>query len=137
LIAGDIALQRGRIADAVDAFRAAQQFVDSSARGGNKGYWLSRYYLGVAYVQAGHHAEALSELEACVKRQGEVTAVFMDDVPSYRYAVSLPYWLARAQEGVQQKANALANYKKFLELRPVGTGDPLAADAQSRLTTLN
>ena len=92
---------------------AAQQFVDSSSRGGNKGYWLSRYYLGVAYVHAGHYAEALSELEACVKRQGEVTAVFMDDVPSYRYAVAVPYWLARAQEGVQQKSNALANYKRF------------------------
>lgn len=111
--------------------------MDSSSRGGNKGYWLSRYYLGVAYVQAGHYAEALSELEACVKRQGEVTAVFMDDVPSYRYAVALPYWLARAQEGVQLKSNALANYKKFLELRPAGSGDPLAADAQARLRTAN
>ena len=82
LIIGEIALQRGRIPDAVDAFLASQQFVDYSSRGGNKGYWLSRYDLGIAYVHAEHYAEALSEFEACVKRQGEATAVFMDDVPS-------------------------------------------------------
>ena len=134
LIAGEIALQRGRLSEAVDAFLASQQFVDFSARGGNKGYWRARYALGVAYVKAEHYAEALSELEACSKRQGEVTAVFMDDVPTYRYAVALPYWLARAQEGVQQKAVALDNYKKFLALRPAATRDPLALDAQARLS---
>ena len=52
LIAGEIALQRGRLSEAVDAFLASQQFVDFSARGGNKGYWLARYDLGVAYVKA-------------------------------------------------------------------------------------
>ena len=135
LIVGEIALQRGQIADAVDAFLASQQFVDYTARQGNKGYWLSRYDLGVAYVKAEHYAEALSEFDACVKRQGEASAVFLDDVPSYRYVTALPYWLARAQEGVQQKAAALGNYKKFLELRPAGMGDSLSVDAQRRLTS--
>jgi hypothetical protein len=55
-------------------------------------------------------------------------------VPTYRYAVALPYWLARAQEGVQQKAVALDNYKKFLGLRPAATRDPLALDAQARVS---
>ena len=136
LIVGEIALHHGRLADAVDAFQAGQQFVDYSARpqGGNKGYWQLRYDLGVAYVRAEHYAEALSEFEACVKRQGEATAVFMDDVPTYRYVVALPYWMGRAQEGVQQKAAAQTNYKKFLELRPDTKKDPLAADATARLS---
>jgi hypothetical protein len=59
----------------------------------------------------------------------------MDDVPTYRYVVGLPYWMGRAQEGVQQKAAALGNYKKFLALRPAATGDPLALDAQKRLSS--
>jgi len=36
---------------------------------------------------------------------------------------------------VQQKAAALGNYKKFLELRPAGMGDSLSVDAQRRLTS--
>jgi tetratricopeptide (TPR) repeat protein/tRNA A-37 threonylcarbamoyl transferase component Bud32 len=135
VIAGEIALHRGVIPDAVDAFLAAQQMVDYTARGGNKGYWLSRYGLGVAYVRAGHYAEALSEFDACVKRQGEVAAVFLDDVPTYRYAVPLPYWTARAQEGVQGKAAARPNYEKFLALRGGSSSDPLVADAKARLAT--
>ena len=133
VIAGEIALQRGAVPDAVDAFLAAQQMVDYTARGGNKGYWLSRYGLGIAYVRAGHYAEALSEFDACAKRQGEVAAVFLDDVPTYRYLVPLWYWMARAQEGLELRSEATANYKKFLALRPASSGDPLSADAEKRI----
>lgn len=133
LVTGEIALHRGRIAEAVDAFRASQQFVDYSPKGANKGYWLARFDLGVAYVLAGTEQSALafSEFETCLKRLGEAPAIFLNDLPSYRYVVPLTYWMARAQEGLSLKDESLAGYKKFLLLRPPGSG-PLAADAQAR-----
>ena len=84
----------------------------------------------------GHDAEALSELDACLKRRGEATAVFLDDVPSFRYLAALPYWLGRAQVGVGLERSAADNFKRFLNLRSVGTRDSLADDARRRLTAL-
>ena len=71
------------------------------------------------------------------KRHGEATAVFLDDVPSFRYLAPLPYWLARSQEGVN-KASAVAadNYRKFIALRAEDSRDPLVADARKRLQAL-
>jgi hypothetical protein len=97
--------------------------------------WLARFALGVAYVRAGHYAEGLSELEACAKRQGEASSIFLDDVPTFRYLATLPYWRARAQEGVGTLPAAAANYKQYLEIRKAAERDPLVADALRRLKT--
>jgi len=126
IIEGELAARAGKPADAVEAFGAAQKLAD---------LWLARYALGVAYVQAEHYAEGLRELETCEKRRGEATAVFLNDVPSFRYLAPLPYWLARAQQGVGQKQAALENYKKFLALRPDRSKDPLVVDARQRITS--
>jgi tetratricopeptide (TPR) repeat protein len=138
LIAGEIAFARGHITEAVDAFRASQQFADNTniVKGATKGYWLARFNLGVAYVLAGaeHSAAAYSELETCLKRQGEAGAIFLDDVPTYRHMVPLWYWMGRAQEGLNMTTEANASYKKFLALRPASSGDPLALDADKRIT---
>jgi tetratricopeptide (TPR) repeat protein len=123
IIEGEIALRQGRTIDAVEAFLAAQKLTD---------LWLARLDLGIAYVQAEHYAEGLAELDRCLKRQGEATAIFLDDRPSFRYLAALPYWLARAQEGVGSPA-AAGNYKKYLALRGAAARDPLAADARKRL----
>ncbi len=124
IIEGELAARAGKPADAVEAFSAAQKLAD---------LWIARFSLGVAYVEAGHYVEGLRELEACEKRRGEATAVFLNDVPSYRYLAPLPYWLARAQDGVGQKAAAAQNYKKYLTLRGTVARDPLAADARKRV----
>lgn len=71
-----------------------------------------------------------------MKRRGEVTAIFLDDVPSFRYLATLPYWLGRAQVGVGLAKNAADNFKQFLALRPDAARDPLAADATRRLQAL-
>jgi len=107
----------------VTAFIEAQKIVD---------LWLARLDLGRAYEEAGHHAEAFAELERGRKRRGEATALFLDDIPTYRQLATLPYWLARAQEGLGQTQAAAANYKAFLALRPDGSRDPLAADGHRR-----
>jgi eukaryotic-like serine/threonine-protein kinase len=124
IVEANIAMQAGQWADAVDALRAAIRLAD---------IWAVRFDLGVAYVRAGHEAEALAELEACAKRRGEAAALFLDDTPTFRILATLPYWLGRAQEGVGQRAAASASYEAFLKLRPEPTSDPLAADARKRL----
>jgi tetratricopeptide (TPR) repeat protein len=129
LIAGEVAFERGRFADAIDAYRDAQKRRDS---------WFSRFLLGRAYVATGHFPEALAELELCVKRQGETADVFVYDMPTLRYLPPAYYWLARAQEGTGVTTQARQNYDHFLKLRSeADPADPLAADAQKRLRSLS
>ena len=126
IIDGEIALREERLTDAVDAFRAASRLYN---------VWLIHFDLGVAYVQAGldHSAEAVSEFELCTKRRGEATAMFLDEIPSFRHLATLPYWIGRAQEGVGMKAGAVENYKAYLSIRAAAVNDPLAADAKRRI----
>ena len=127
LVDGWLALDAGNAREAVAALGEARKLAD---------LWLTRFSLGVAYVQANAHAEALSELETCQRRRGEAMAVFLDDVPTTRYLPPLAYWLARAQEGLGQRSTAAGNYRRFLELRSSSSVDPLVADARQRLATL-
>ena len=95
-VTGEIALKNRRTTDAVESFRSALKLTD---------LWLARFMLGVAYVEAGgHDAEALSELDACLKPSGEATAIFLDDAPSYRYLAALPYWLGPGAGGCRPDA---------------------------------
>ena len=127
LVDGWLALDAGNVRDAVAALGEARKLAD---------FWLTRFSLGVAYVQANAHAEALSEFETCQQRRGEAMAVFLDDVPTTRYLPPLAYWLARTQEGLEQRSAAAANYRRFLDLRAAASTDPLAADARQRLSAL-
>ena len=95
--------------------------------------WLVSFDLGVAYVQANTFPEAVSELGACEKRRGEATALFFDDKPTVRYLATLPYWIGRAQEGLEMRAAAKAHYESFIALRKDATADPLVEDARRRL----
>jgi eukaryotic-like serine/threonine-protein kinase len=124
IIDGNIAVADRRFAAAVDAFRAAIKLGD---------VWMARFDLGVAYVEAGHYAEGLAELDACIRRRGEAAAIFLDDVPSVRMLAPLAYWVGRAQEGTGQQAAAVASYKSFLAIRN-DAADPLVEDAKRRVT---
>ena len=131
IIEAEIARSAGRFVDAKDAFDRAQKFAD---------LWLGRFLLGVTYAEAGgdKYLSAQAELGLAETRRGEAAAVFLDDVPSFRYQAPLPYWMGRAQEGINKASPAVAdNYRKFLALRPEGSGDPLAADARKRLAALS
>jgi serine/threonine protein kinase/tetratricopeptide (TPR) repeat protein len=124
IIEGELALRRRRMVDTIEALLAAQKLAD---------LWIGRFNLGLAYVEAGHYAEAVTELELCVKRRGEATAIFLDDVPTFRYMTPLGYWLGRAKEELGMKAAATEHYKAFLALRPNSPKDPLVVDARRRL----
>ncbi len=131
IIQGEVARAAGRVVEAKDAFDRARKLAD---------LWLGRFLLGITYVesdQVDQHLSAQAELDIADKRRGEAIAVFLDDVPSFRYLAPLPYWLGRAQEGVNKASPAAAsNYKKFLSLRAQDSRDPLVADARKRLAAL-
>ena len=71
-----------------------------------------------------------------MRRRGEATAIFLDDIPSVRYLAPLPYWHGRAQEGLGLSAQAAANYKQFLATRTGAPDDALAKEARARLAKL-
>jgi tetratricopeptide (TPR) repeat protein len=124
IIEGELALQQDRVGEAVDLFGPTGRTLD---------LWLAHFNLGVAYVRAGHYAEAMAEFDTATKRKGEAAAVFLDDIPSYRYLATLPYWFGRAQEGVGMQSTAIDSFKEFLSRRPDALRDPLAADARRRI----
>jgi serine/threonine protein kinase/tetratricopeptide (TPR) repeat protein len=126
LIQAEDQLNRKQYRDAVRTFQDAQKIADT---------WLGRYGLGRAYLEAGAFTDADTELDAAVKRQGEATAVFLDDEPSWRYFAPVQYYLARAREGLGSPGAADA-YRAYLKIREKSANDPLAKDAQERLKSL-
>lgn len=126
LIEAEAQMQRKDYRDAVRTFQDAQKIADT---------WLGHFGLGRAYLEAGAFTEADSEFEACVKRRGEATAVFLDDEPSWRYFAPVYYYLGRAREGLQSPDAADA-YRNYLKIREKAANDPLAKDAEKRLREL-
>jgi tetratricopeptide (TPR) repeat protein len=97
--------------EAVDKLSAALELAD---------LWLLRFELGKAYLNAGYAAEALAEFEAAHARRGEAAAIFLDDVPTFRYLATLPFWIAQAQLELGMSEAARRNLAAFLERRPGG-----------------
>src|SRR6185436_16167177 len=107
LIEGEIQLLKGKSQAAVDLFQEARKLLDT---------WIGRLDLGRAYLEAGAFAEAAGEFDACEKRKGEATSLFLDEVPTYRYYPQLYYYRARAKEAL--KSTAAGNlYKEFLTIK--------------------
>jgi tetratricopeptide (TPR) repeat protein len=123
LIEGEVQLKRGKPREALQVFMESRKLADA---------WLARFDLGRAYVEAGAFPEAYNELDLCQKRRGEATALFLDEVPSYRIFPVVYYYMGRAQEGLKSPA-AAESFKNFLALKKDGAGDPLVADARRRL----
>lgn len=124
MIDGVIASMDGRHAEALDTLTAATQLSD---------FWLVRLKLGKAYLRAGAFAEALDEFSRCEERKGEASAVFLDDLPTWRYVADLPYWRARAQQEIGMSHAARESYRVYLSVRDEG---PLARDARERMMSL-
>jgi tetratricopeptide (TPR) repeat protein len=123
LLEGEAALAEKRTRDALLAFQEAQKLADT---------WLGRFGLGRTYLQASDFTSAYSEFELCLKRRGEATAVFLDDLPSYRLLAPVHYYLGRAQEGLGSPA-AAESYKTFLAIKARGDERGLVDDARRRL----
>jgi tetratricopeptide (TPR) repeat protein len=122
LIGALIALDAGNHVQAIEQLTGALEIAD---------LWLLRFHLGRAYFEADYFVEAVDELTAARQRQGEATALFLDDLPTYHHAATLPYWLGRAQAEIGMGEDAAENFTLFLALRPAG--GPLTDDARQRL----
>jgi len=125
LIAGEAQLKRSNPRDALNSFQEAQKLTDT---------WLGHFDLGRAYLDAGFFTEASSEFDVCLKRRGEATSVFLDDVPSYHWLPPVYYYQGRARQGLNSPG-AADSYKAFLTFKEKGAGDPLVADAQRRISS--
>jgi tetratricopeptide (TPR) repeat protein len=127
LIEGEAQLARGKGREAIDSFQAARKLLDT---------WQGRLDLARAYIRTANYAEAAAELEECIRRKGEATAVFFDDAPSFRYFPQAYYYLGQAQEGLKSPG-AAESYKTFLEIKAkADDGEPMVADARKRLAAL-
>ena len=122
LIEGLVALAEQNSIAAIESISAGIELAD---------LWLLHFYRGIAYLEAGYSAEALDDFTACFERRGEASAVFLDDLPTWRYVATLPYWLGRAQQDLGMTDEARSNYDAFVNRRP--PGDPLADDARQRM----
>ncbi len=123
LLEGEAKTKRGQGREAISDFEAARQISDT---------WLGRFLLGRSYLEAKAFPEADAELEACAKRRGEAVALFLDEIPSFRYLPPVYYYLGRAQESLKSPAFT-DSYKAFLAIKSEGGEDPLVADARRRL----
>ena len=88
LLRGEASLTAGRAREAKEAFEAAQKLDDT---------WLGRYGLGRAYLALGAFPEAVQEFDRCLSRKGEATAVFLDDLPTYRLIPRVNDFLSKAR----------------------------------------
>ena len=122
MLEGEMAMSRRDYPGAIDALNGALKLAD---------LWLVRFSLGLAYFHRADYLEASSEFEKCRERRGEATAVFLDDLPSFRYYATVPYWLGRARE--MQKLDARPQFQEFLRIRQAADPDPLVEDARKRL----
>jgi tetratricopeptide (TPR) repeat protein/tRNA A-37 threonylcarbamoyl transferase component Bud32 len=125
LVRAELALAQGQPRRAVDLARDAEKLANT---------WLGHLTLGRAYLALEAYPDAYSEFETTLKRGGEATALFLDDVPTYRYFPQVHYYQGRAQEGIRSPA-AAQSYKTFLAFMKNPEGS-LAADARARLAKL-
>lgn len=123
LIEGEIQLKRGRANEAIRLLQEGLRLGD---------LWLLRFMLGRAYLEAGAFPQANSEFDRCLKRRGEATDIFLDELQTYYYLPPVYYYLGRTREGLKSPG-AAQSYRAFLAIREKGGEDPLAADARRRL----
>jgi tetratricopeptide (TPR) repeat protein len=123
LLAGEIALNRNDGQAAHDAFAEAQKFVDT---------WLGRFGLGRAALAAGAFADADRYFDACLTRRGEIAAVFLDEIPTYRFLPTLYYYIGLTQAG-QNRPAWKDTLNSYLSFKARGDEQGLVADARRRL----
>jgi len=124
-LAGEIALVKGDQRAAVEAFQQALKSADS---------WQTRYLLGRAFLEGESYPEAEGEFDRCITRRGEATAVYLDDVPTWRVVAPVYYYQGVARSAMSNRAGAAERLRTYVELKAGGDEqDPLVSDAQKRL----
>jgi len=124
VVESEIRMKHGKGRDALPGLQEAQKLADT---------WVIHFDLARSYLDSGHFPEADTELELCLKRRGEATSLFLDEVPTYRIFPDVYYYVGRVRDGLKIPTAAEA-YKTFLSIKEKGVQDPLVLDARRRLT---
>jgi tetratricopeptide (TPR) repeat protein len=125
-LAGEIQLASRNARAAITAFQQALKLADA---------WQTRYLLGRAYLDGEAFAEAESEFDACIRRRGEATAVYLDDVPTWRMIAPAYYYHGVARAAIKNASGAADAFRTFLAFKDGGDEQSsLVADARKRLT---
>ena len=122
---GELQLLEGDALGAVATLQQSLKLADS---------WQTRYLLGRAYLLAGAYPEADAEFDACVTRKGEATAVYLDDVPTWRVMAPVYYYRGISRTALKSTAGAAEAFRTFVDLKSGGDeNSALVADARQRL----
>jgi hypothetical protein len=95
--------------------------------------WQTHYLLGRAYLRAEAFTEADSEFDACLRRQGEATALYLDDVPTWRSIAPVYYYQGVTRQALR-RTSATESFRQYLGFKENGDEqNALVADAKKRL----
>ena len=124
-LVGEIQLVESDERGAIATFQQAIKLADA---------WQTRYLLGRAYLAAEAFTEADSEFDACLRRRGEATAVYLDDLPTWRTIAPVYYYQGIARAAMRNGAGAAEAFRTFLAFKEGGDEQSaLVADARKRL----
>jgi tetratricopeptide (TPR) repeat protein len=125
-LAGEAQLVTARDARAaIQSFQQALKLADS---------WQTRYLLGRAYLEAEAVVQAEGEFDACVDRRGEATAMYLDDVPTWRVVAPAYYYQGLARTAMKNTDGAANAFKTFVAFKDGGDDQSsLVTDAKKRL----
>ena len=124
-LTGEIHLVAGDERAAIESFQQSLKLADA---------WYTRYLLGRAYLAAGAFPEATSEFDACLTRQGEAAAIYLDDVPTWRMIAPVYYYQGVARAALRSTAGAADAFRTFVAFKDGGDDQGgLVADARKRL----
>jgi tetratricopeptide (TPR) repeat protein len=122
LLEGEIALGRGDAREAIKAIQEGQKLLDT---------WIGRFDLGRAFLAGQAFTEADSEFDACLRRKGEATALFLDVYPTYSFFPPVHYYIGVSQKGIGSPT-AAESFQTFLKIKANADRDPLVAEAKKQ-----
>ena len=124
IIQGEAALKTHNSRRSIELLTESKNMVDN---------WLVHYDLGLAYLHAEAFTEADSEFDSCIKRQGEILELFMDDMPTYSYFPPVHYYQGKAREGLKS-SGAADSFRTYLSIRGGAGEDPLLPEVRHQLS---
>jgi hypothetical protein len=122
IIEGEAALKRGAAREAIKPLTEANTLFDS---------WIGHFDLGRAYLEAGGLTQADAEFDRCIKRRGEVLALFLDEEPTFGYFPAVYYYQGRVREELKSERFA-ESYRTYLTIRGESKEDPLLPEVRRR-----
>jgi predicted Zn-dependent protease len=126
IVAAEIELKHAHAKEAIKLFQDAQNISNT---------WMGHFMLAQAYMEAGAFPQADSELSECLKRRGEATDIYSDEVQSFHFFPAVYYYVGRVHQGLKSGSAGEA-YRAFLQLKAKDAQDPLVTDARDRLAKM-